>query len=258
MMEVENQEGKKKDELRRIRLPFTQIENEVLLNPNISIYEKIIYSVLCCHAGSRKSCFPSLRTLQRETGIKKRNKVIECINNLQKIGLIKKLQSKFEGTNGHRTNVYEITGVVTVDYQMVTKSYKGGNRGLPEVVTMGYLNNINTTIRMNNTNDHSDNDMNETVFSNHKNNGYEKKFDIWWEIYPRKVAKKAAMKKFLALKPDDVLFEKMMSGLEALIEDKRGPHGELDLKFFPHPTTWLNQERWEDEIPKKEKKWNEF
>jgi hypothetical protein len=31
---------------------------------------------------------------------------------------------------------------------------------------------------------------------------------------------------------------------------------EIELEFIPHPATWLNQERWEDELiiePKKEK-----
>lgn len=73
-----------------------------------------------------------------------------------------------------------------------------------------------------------------------------KLFDEFWKLYPRKIKKKAARKSFERLKPDNELFDKIMFGLERynlLWEGKQ-----TELEFIPHASTWLNNERWEDDI----------
>lgn len=68
-------------------------------------------------------------------------------------------------------------------------------------------------------------------------------FDFFWSLYPRKVGKGAARTAFArALKK--ATFKEIMDGVERLVNDRT-----LDLKYCPHPTTWLNQERWADESP---------
>ena len=70
------------------------------------------------------------------------------------------------------------------------------------------------------------------------------RFDEFWEMALRKVGKGAARKAYRrACKRAD----------EAAIMDawgaaNRGWLGK-DLQFVPHPATWLNQDRWEDEGP---------
>ena len=71
------------------------------------------------------------------------------------------------------------------------------------------------------------------------------RFNQFWYEYPKKKAKLAAMKAWAKLKPDDVLFDAIMLGLRrarASIEWKREGG-----RFIPHPATFLNQGRWEDE-----------
>lgn len=75
---------------------------------------------------------------------------------------------------------------------------------------------------------------------------YSEEFEAWWLIYPRKEAKGAAFeaykraKKKIGANSAEKLaravrdFAKVMAGKEA--------------RFIPHPTTWLNQGRWDDEI----------
>ena len=72
-------------------------------------------------------------------------------------------------------------------------------------------------------------------------------FDCFWAEYPRKVAKKKcrAIWQGLKLAPDQV--EKL---LEAVRCYKRTDQWQKDGgQFIPHPGTFLNQGRWEDEIP---------
>jgi uncharacterized protein YdaU (DUF1376 family) len=82
--------------------------------------------------------------------------------------------------------------------------------------------------------------------NNHKpitnNQEYIDRFDIFWKQYPRKVARPNAIKSWLKIKPDDVVLKKMLDAI-----NHQGLVGR-EMQFVPHPATWLNAKRWEDEI----------
>ena len=69
-------------------------------------------------------------------------------------------------------------------------------------------------------------------------------FDVFWSTYPKKVGKEAARKSFMKAKAD-------AKTIISAVEEQK--HSEQWLKsngqFIPNPTTWLNQGRWEDELP---------
>ena len=74
----------------------------------------------------------------------------------------------------------------------------------------------------------------------------EKMFDRFWMVYPRKVAKETARKAFVKLKPDELLLQTMMAAVE---RQKKSEQWMKDNgQFIPHPATWLNNRRWDDEI----------
>ncbi|BDT68536.1 hypothetical protein os1_27190 [Comamonadaceae bacterium OS-1] len=73
-------------------------------------------------------------------------------------------------------------------------------------------------------------------------------FVKFWDCYPKKVSKSDAQKAFAKLKADAELVDAI---LLALASQKQSPDWQKDGgKFVPHPATWLNGKRWEDEIPK--------
>ena len=72
-----------------------------------------------------------------------------------------------------------------------------------------------------------------------------KLFDSFWKAYPRKSNKGFAKKVFDKLKVDQDLLNKM---LQALALQTRTVWKDKDQQYIPHPSTWLNGERWEDEI----------
>ena len=77
-------------------------------------------------------------------------------------------------------------------------------------------------------------------------------FNEFWALYPRKVAKAVARKAF------ERLTEQQQLDACKAIDDHLmyWKVKEIELEFIPHASTWLNQERWEDEIviePKKQK-----
>jgi hypothetical protein len=74
----------------------------------------------------------------------------------------------------------------------------------------------------------------------------------FWPAYKRPVGKGAALFSWLRIgaavtsQPEETeLFNRIMDGLERWNETHKNDEPE----FIPHPTTWLNQRRWEDETP---------
>lgn len=72
-------------------------------------------------------------------------------------------------------------------------------------------------------------------------------FDLFWAAYPKKADKKAARRAWDKLKPSVELFNTMMVALE---KQKQSEQWTKDGGgFVSNPATWLNGERWEDELP---------
>lgn len=87
--------------------------------------------------------------------------------------------------------------------------------------------------------DHKERESNDSLVRSPK---VEDRFDDFWTLYPRKIAKPAAHKAYLkALKETD------HATLVARLSDQIRWGVFIDPKFSPHATTWLNQGRWADE-----------
>lgn len=70
-------------------------------------------------------------------------------------------------------------------------------------------------------------------------------FDSFWKAYPKKVGKDAARKAFDKRKPDGDLVSRMVS---AIAKQLMTPQWQKDGgQFIPHPATWLNEGRFDDE-----------
>ena len=78
----------------------------------------------------------------------------------------------------------------------------------------------------------------------------EERFARFWDAYPRHTAKQNAEKAFQKIDPDDSLLETMLSALTK----QRSSHQWSDPQYIPHPATWLNGHRWEDEVKSSEVK----
>ncbi len=81
---------------------------------------------------------------------------------------------------------------------------------------------------------------------NVKNNIVVNKFEEFWNLYPKKIGKGVAEKSYNKIKD-------LVNKEEAIIQ---GLHDYLnywklkktDKQYIPNPATWLNQERWADEL----------
>lgn len=72
-------------------------------------------------------------------------------------------------------------------------------------------------------------------------------FDRFWAAYPRKEAKPKAQRAFAKLKVTEELLNTMLEAIRRQAKAKHWDRPEMR-KYIPHPATWLNNRRWEDEI----------
>ena len=70
-------------------------------------------------------------------------------------------------------------------------------------------------------------------------------FEEFWNSYPRKTNKLAALKSFQKI--DVSLHDLIVARLD---EQKKSGQWQ-DVKYIPHASTWLNNKRWEDEVASK-------
>lgn len=72
-------------------------------------------------------------------------------------------------------------------------------------------------------------------------------FESFWSAYPRKTAKPKAAQAFARLSPDAGLLSRMLA---AVSQQARSEQWTKDGgQFIPHPASWLNARRWEDQLP---------
>ncbi len=108
---------------------------------------------------------------------------------------------------------------------------KNVHRGIDKNVHRG----IDKNVQDNNIN------INNIYSSNFDKNEAFKRF---WDLYPRKTNKKKAKDSFLKKCTDENILNKMIN---AVINQKKSEQWQ-NMKYIPHATTWLNGERWEDEL----------
>ena len=69
-------------------------------------------------------------------------------------------------------------------------------------------------------------------------------FTAFWSAYPRKVAKPAALKAWRSAKSRPPLAD-----LLAALDRHKGSEQWQAARFVPHPATWINGQRWDDQLP---------
>lgn len=91
----------------------------------------------------------------------------------------------------------------------------------------------------------------QNAINNNNNNDNKKNndnlFERFWSVYPRHVAKQNARKEFDKANVDETLLQTMLTAIE---KSKRSEQWTKDNgQFIPHPSTWIHQKRWEDDLP---------
>lgn len=94
------------------------------------------------------------------------------------------------------------------------------------------------------------------IYTKKENSIKEKKtddlFSVFWEKYPRKVAKARAQAEWAKIAPSPEIAETIINAVADNV--KYNSQWQRDNgQFIPHPATWLHQKRWTDELLNKPK-----
>lgn len=77
----------------------------------------------------------------------------------------------------------------------------------------------------------------------------EQGFERFWNKYPRKVSKPTARIAWNSLEVSEKLYDRIMGAVEKYMRTRQWQ----DVNYIPYPETFLQDERWEDDIPDEQK-----
>jgi hypothetical protein len=186
---------------------------------------KIVLLYLADRHNPDYGCFPSIGRLADDCEISPRSAHTH-IDTLENLGLIKRIaRHRADGKKSSNEYLLNFT-IKQIDHlqelQIPTAKNADGNMQNLQIINPVINNLVNNTYYLSEA------------------------FEKAWRFYPRKIGKGAALKSFQkALK--------QIHGNELLskIEEYSLAIGGSDIKYIPHLSTWLNQERWNDELPEK-------
>jgi DNA-binding Lrp family transcriptional regulator len=81
-----------------------------ILDLDLSIYEKMVYIILCSHAKKDGPCYPSIKKIAEESSCS-RTKVFEALRTLEERGIIARGSQIYDG-RGQTSNLYEIIDII--------------------------------------------------------------------------------------------------------------------------------------------------
>lgn len=124
-----------------------------------------------------------------------------------------------------------------------TSSYIGNGRACPTENSIA--NNNNKAINNNKINNNKVAKKQQYIRATNKITP--KQFDSFWQIYPKKIDKGKALSTWNKIctrkNIEPPTFEEIKIAIEQQIKTDRWK----DKTYIPHPTTWLNQQRWLDD-----------
>lgn len=218
-------------------------------------YATAVYEVLAAHANPEGVSWPPLTTICDLVGWSKPT-VIKAIKALTDAGLVTVEQQRHHGMIvgnrytlplRNRTKSTTFTQPQSIKTEQVNDVYSGGKGDLPrQSTTLTQMVNdvdLGGKRRLHKQDVVKQDSKKQEV--NDSSSTIEQRFDLFWQAYPRRTGKQAALKIWQRIGPDDELTARM---IEAVGVQKKSRDWQKDGgQYIPYPATWLNQGRWDDD-----------
>ena len=218
---------------------FAPVPNWLIRDTDASIYAISVYAALASRQG-KGGIYPSHKTIARDARCSERQ-VRRALDELEELGMVERMRRT--NKSGRASNGYvlyhhgkltegeeferEVTAREAATSEEVTAREAAGN-GL-ERQSAPYI-------------EEEPLKKNPYPYSPQPANELESAFSTFWNIYPRRAGKQAALKAFVKA-AESAGSEVVLAGARRFRDDPNLP----EPKFVPHPATWLNQGRWEDD-----------
>lgn len=183
---------------------------------------------------NKKNDYISLSQFANLTGMK-RPTVARALKKALLMGVIKK------------DNTYPASYCINKDFstwKVLSKKITVLSKKIMGVIKKDNLGVIKKdTYKRNNTKDNNTKEIKTLV---HSKMDVPESFIFFWKEYPKRVGRTAAMKAWSKLSPSADLVTEIMAALQKHKENNEWTKN--NGQYIPHPTTWLNGRRWEDEL----------
>lgn len=192
------------------------VENELIDNEKLKPMERLLYMVLARHSDNETGeSFPSIETLCKKTGVKDKRTIVNHLRNLENFGLI-----EIKKQNGISNRYY----LNNVPSELVTKNVPSTK------IDTGVVTKNDTGVVTKN--------VPLTILNKKTKKQDSIQFEIFWELYKKKIGKSKCNEKWNKLSnKDKELIIKHIPIYESALSD---------LKYLKNPETYLNSKMWLD------------
>jgi hypothetical protein len=233
--------------VRRTELPvdgnFTIVPNAWLRDPRLSRRARGLLGEIMTH---RVGWHVTVSSLQK-VGPEGRDSISTALKELRAAGYLTLLQSR--GDHGRWNEVeYELTDPGTATGYPVSGGFTGSGSTASGSAGSGESGTKNTRDQE----DHLPEDENPLLPAGvsrdvEKATGAGSGFDLFYAAYPRHIGRQAAMKAFdNVIRSRRATAEQVIAGAQRFAADPNLP-GPSEARYIPHPSTWLNAGRWDDD-----------
>lgn len=219
----------------------------------VSITAKVVFEVLAQYANGENLAWPSRTTIAEHLSIHPAT-VTRALGELRDAGFVA-VEPRYSANGSQTSNVYHLMGMVAGPAPAVPVEQEGAREDVPPLntdvqpPTQERVPPLRTSAQQNDTNKNETIEREVTtdvVTSDHPNMhmlipGGGPTFDDFWRVYPRRNGKGAARASWhRAVMKADVAV--IIAGAVRFRDDPN-----RDPAFTAYPSTWLNQERWDDD-----------
>lgn len=205
---------------------------EWVLDSHISAQAVRLYCVLRRYADQGGRCYPSRKRIADRMNVSPAT-VDRAVQELVDLGALLVRQRWNPETREHTSNEYTVlsnprAGIRTSDETS------------PVSEETGLLTDADLTRASMNESQEPENTLAHASVSTRSAPG----FDRFWSTYPRKVGKGAARNRWTRMSEGD-----RKAALDAAeLHAERWRRERTEVRFIPHPATWLGQQRWLDDL----------
>lgn len=228
----------------RFGLPDIGIPAEVLLNPNLTMREKVLFGFIRNLAQTEKGCWASNRFLGKLIGAGPQT-VTNAVARLREQRYLI-VEHEVRSSDGKQVRRIFIDPEYAVTYREMVVEWN-------KTILENLYTPINSVIdpQKKSASKQVIEDVREYTSSSSISRWdpnlpvSKDQFEAFWSMYPRKVDKGKAKSRWgkLCWRNDRPSWKEVKG---ALIKQKKSERWQ-DSRFIPHPATWINQQRWLDD-----------
>ena len=234
---------------------FAKVPEEIFLDERLDVYSKMVMSTLLLHADSSGRAFPSINTITRLSGMAK-GTVAKRLSQLEKLGYLKRKKRKDKAGDFDRTLYILGRGLSTRETTLSPEDtgvvYPVDKGCLPE--TPGVVYQVGTNIPIEQTNKHTKeqekpSSQSPVLEPKPKPNRaairageIRAAFEEFWQAYPKRQGKRAALAEFEKIFPADLPAEKLnqrLSNLYGQLMQYSDSVQGTEAKYVKFPANWL-------------------